>query len=73
MAHVLTIDELYRELAIARNNGLGKKKIMLTEDDECNGLHLMFFGISEADGYVGNVHLPYGVEPNEIGDYVVLG
>ena len=34
--HNLTVDELYAELAISRRNGDGKKKIMLSNDDEGN-------------------------------------
>lgn len=72
--HNLTIDDLYKELAIARKNGLGKKKIMLSDDDECNGVHLMFFSYAPANECIAfATDLPYGVNMKDIDDYVVLG
>ena len=76
----LTIDELYRDLAKLRKAGFGKKKILISQDDEGNGYHELFysvnidvksFGLSEpwAAGM-----LPYGVSPDEAeNDYVILG
>ena len=74
--HVLTVDELYKELAIARKNGWGKKKIMIPDDDECNGFHLMFHSITdktEAFFESPYMHLPCGVRRSELKDYVILG
>lgn len=74
--HIWTVDDLYKELAEARKKGLGKKKIMLSEDDEGNGYHLMFFGVTEnvADVFSGGyLHLPYSVKRSELKDYVILG
>ena len=74
--HVLTVDELYKELAAARKKGLGKKKIMLSDDDEGNGYHLMFFAVTDktkeffASPYM---NLPCGVKRAELEDYVILG
>lgn len=47
MAKVLTVDELYAELAKARKAGLGKKKIMLSSDDEGNEYHPMYFAVTK--------------------------
>ena len=73
---VITVDELYKELALARKNGLGKKKIMLSDDDEGNGYHLMFFSVTDNVEDVFSsayMHLPYGVKREELKDYVILG
>ena len=72
--HVLTVDELYKELAIARKNGLGKKKIMLSADDEGNEYHLMFFGLTDnvEDVFSSNYMYP-PVNRSELKDYVILG
>ena len=40
----ITVDELYRALAIARKYGFGDKKILLSNDDEGNGYHECFQG-----------------------------
>lgn len=74
--HVLTVDELYKELAAARKKGLGKKKIMLSDDDEGNGYHLMFFAVTDnvKDVFSGlYMNLPYSVKRSELDDYVILG
>lgn len=47
MAHHLTIDELYAILAEEKKNGNGKKKIMISTDDEGNGYHPLFFGVTQ--------------------------
>ena len=51
---VLTVDDLYEELAIARKNGLGKRKVLLSNDDEGNGYHYCFFSVTEiTDDFFG--------------------
>ena len=69
--HNLTVDELYEELKTARKNGLGKKKIMLSNDDEGNGFHLMFYAVSPAKGFTWG--LPHSVNEKNIDDDVILG
>lgn len=72
--HNLSVEELYEELKIAIKNGNGKKKILLSNDDEGNGFHLMFYSISPARECVAFPHdLPYSVSMKDIDDYVVLG
>lgn len=76
MAHVLTVDELYKELALARKNGWGKKKIMLSNDDEGNGYHLMFYSITnDVESFFSSPYasLPFSVKKSELKDYVILG
>lgn len=46
MAKILTIDELYSILRTERTKGNGKKKIMISTDDEGNGYHPLFFGVT---------------------------
>ena len=76
MAHVITVDELYKELALARKNGWGKRKIMLSNDDEGNGYHLMFFSVTDNVEDIFSspyMHLPYSVKKDELKDYIILG
>ena len=71
----VTVDELYRALAKARKDGFGKKKILLSNDDEGNGYHQCFYEVTtdlEALGLSYN-DLPYGVEPEDVDDYVIIG
>ena len=44
MAKILTIDELYSILRTERTKGNGK--IMISTDDEGNGYHPLFFGVT---------------------------
>lgn len=74
MAKVLTVDVLYAELAKARKAGLGKKKIMLSSDDEGNEFHPMFFAVTKiTDDFKGTWFR--GVETFEEAkeNYVIVG
>lgn len=75
MVHVLTVDELYTELAKARKMGMGNKKIMLSDDDEGNGYHLCFYAVTPAKEVFGDCPygLPYSVNAKNLDDYVVVG
>ena len=68
--HILTVDELYEELKNARKNGLGNKKILLSDDDEGNGYHYMFYSITPATEF--EYGLPATAKAH-IDDYVILG
>ena len=55
--------------------GHGDKKILLTNDDEWNGYHELFGGFftDMDDALSGGQSTPYGVTPDNIKDYVILG
>lgn len=71
----MTIDSLYAALATARKNGMGAKKILLSNDDEGNGFHECFFAVSPmSKDFLFPGSLPYGVtEEDALNDYVILG
>ena len=74
--HALTLDELYDEIKIARKAGLGKKKILLSNDDEGNGYHICFYSVTEIEDSEMMLKygmLPFSVNKDNIGDYVLLG
>lgn len=73
MAKVITIDELYSILRTERIKGNGKKKIMISSDDEGNGYHPLFFGVTPiTDDF--SYTLFYGVPFKDAkNDYVILG
>ena len=78
--NTITVDELYKALGQARKNGFGKKKILLSNDDEGNGYHECFFAVSTdvksfglGESWAAGM-LPYGVTPEEAErDYVIVG
>ena len=75
----LTINQLAALCADAKSKGLGNKKILISDDDEGNGYHELFFGITTnlEDMFTPNSYapqLPYGVDNDKaIKDYVILG
>jgi hypothetical protein len=71
----ITVDKLYKALGQARKQGFGKKKILLSNDDEGNGYHECFFSVATNPEEFGLSYndLPYGVEPEDLGDYVIIG
>lgn len=73
----MTIDQLYEALVAARAKGLGSKKILITNDNECNGFHEMFHAVSEIvpeNFYISRGMLPFGVTVEDAKkDYVVVG
>ena len=70
----MTIDELYVQLAQCRKKGMGNKKILLTTDDECNGLHEMFYSVTPVTKDFSYCHLPFNISLQDaIENYVILG
>ena len=76
---VLTVDDLYKICQSERKRGNGKKKIMISSDDEGNSYHDLFFGFTptiddKGEPFFSNSgRLPYGVDESEIKDYIILG
>ena len=76
MAQAITVNALIALLQAAKAKGHGNKKILISDDDEGNGYHLMFFAVTDktkeffASPYM---NLPCGVKRAELEDYVILG
>ena len=75
---VLDIDTLLALCIKEHKNGNGKRKIMISNDDEGNGYHGLFFGFTPTKefGFGGKFAptLPYGVNNKEAEDnYIILG
>lgn len=47
----LTIKDLYKECEKEISKGNGNKIIMISDDDEGNGLHYLWYTFSELDDY----------------------
>lgn len=75
MEEAITIEQLYKITGALVKKGHGKKKILLSSDDEGNSYHEMFFAISEVENCVSEEYqLPYGVTMEVAKkEYVILG
>ena len=71
----ITVASLHRELRRQMREGNGKKKILLTSDDEGNSFHEMFYYVSKvSDCLTRDSQLPFGVTKEMAEkDYVILG
>ena len=73
---MLTINDLAELVNEEIKKGNGTKKIMLSNDDEGNGYHGLYFAFTPTEKiFIGSYppSLPYGVKSEELKDYVVLG
>jgi len=71
----MTVDELFALLLKAHKAGLGGKHILLSDDDEGNGYHELFFGLTPPEeGMFDYCGLPFGLSEKEVMEkYVILG
>lgn len=73
----LTITELLLLCKAEQEKGNGGKKILISNDDEGNGYHSLFYSFSETkEMFDGDFppFLPYGVTKEQVEkDYIVLG
>lgn len=73
----ITVDMLKKMCESMSKRGFGKKKILISNDDEGNGYHELFFSftetgamIKESDSYM----LPHGVSHEDaVKNYIILG
>lgn len=73
---MLTINDLAELVNEEIKKGNGTKKIMLSNDDEGNGYHGLYFAFTPTEKIFSSSYppsLPYGVKSEELKDYVVLG
>ena len=76
----MTINELHRDLGKLIKAGYGNKKILISQDDEGNGYHELFFSVNTdvksfgfGDSWAVGM-LPYGVSVEDAEEnYVILG
>lgn len=70
----MTIRTLFSLCVEQMKNGNGDKKILISNDDEGNGYHGLYFAFSETNKMsLSEFELPYGVKVSELSDYVILG
>ena len=79
MANTLTISQLASICKAQIKKGNGGKKILISNDDEGNGYHELFFGCSPIEGEMkdylldASYMLPFGVDESNIDEYVIIG
>jgi len=81
MQEAITIDELWALCVAERKKGNGKKKILISSDDEGNSYHQLFFGFTPTteEGSVityfdqAYIPCPPDINPDEVKDYIILG
>lgn len=75
--NTITINELKKYVDKQVKLGNGEKKILISSDDEGNGYHELFFEFTPVeqvfDGSKYQPHAPYGVDENNIDEYIILG
>lgn len=73
----MTVRQLMNACANAIKDGYGNHKILISNDDEGNGYHELFYAISPIKEkeleYIENYMLPFGVNKNDLINYVTLG
>lgn len=76
MEKAITINELKKAVDTQVKLGNGNKRILISQDDEGNGFHELFFLFTPVkqvfDGSKYQPQAPYGVE-NNIDEYIILG
>ena len=76
----ITVNELIKDLVKVSQAGFGNKKILISQDDEGNGYHELFFSVTTdvksfgfKEGWAAGM-LPYGVSAEDAEqNYVILG
>ena len=76
----MTINELHRDLEKLIKAGYGNKKILISQDDEGNGYHQLWYSVTTdikqfgfGEGWAAGM-LPYDLSPEEVEhNYVILG
>ena len=67
----MTVEDLFILCGKELDKGNGKKNIVLSDDNEGNGFHGMFYGFTEIDEYVED--LIYDSHTNSPADTIILG
>ena len=70
----ITIEQLAFMCTEQIRKGNGNKFILISDDDEGNGFHDLFFGFSEnTKELTDGCRIPYDLNDEDLKNYVVLG
>ena len=73
---ILTINDLAKAVNEEIKKGNGAKKILISNDDEGNGYHGLYFHFAPTGNIFSGLYppsLPYEVNKEELKDYIILG
>lgn len=74
MSKTITVAQLLDACAKQIEKGNGNKKILISDDDEGNGFHELFFSFTDPATLTMDAYLlPYGVDPDNMSNYIILG
>lgn len=74
MNKAITVEQLLNACARQVDLGNGDKRILISTDDEGNGFHELFFGFTLPETLTMDAYeLPYGVDPEQMDEYMLLG
>lgn len=69
----ITVNKLYELCKEQRRQGNGSKTILISDDDEGNGYHTLFFGFTPKEKIFGGEFPPMTHDNNENENVIVLG
>lgn len=70
----ITVETLFNSLRAQIAKGNGKKKIMVMNDDEGNGMHEIFYAVTPLDDFDLDYMDTHGVSPDVVKrDYILIG
>lgn len=69
----LTINELLKLCQQQVKKGNGNKKIVISDDNEGNGYHGLFYGLTEINETYKEYYQIYDSETDDINEIIVLG
>ena len=74
MKKAMTITQLLNACARQVDAGNGDKQVLISIDDEGNGFHGLFLGFTDTINMTMDAYeLPYGIDPDNMECYMLLG
>jgi hypothetical protein len=69
----ITVNKLAELCREQKKLGNGNKQILISDDDEGNGFHTLYYGFSPKEKIFGGEYPPIAHDNNENDDIIVLG
>lgn len=70
----ITVEQLCEMCKEQVKAGNGKKMVLMSDDEECNGFHPIYEGFTAKECFFGGKYppsLPFGIKPTD--DFIILG
>lgn len=69
----LTVNDLFKACQNAIDKGYGDRKVLISQDDEGNGFHELFYDFIEAEQFKSYSSVYFPVDKKELSNYLILG